>query len=165
MPLGMITPDWSPSLKASTGWTTFKLSKITDIRGVARQLKDVHPTCLLFLRQLRRLRINIKKPSRDTTLQIDRYHDDGNIIRLVKSVDGNDVTQRFLVVTYSVWPMVPDQNGRANGLTSEIVLAFPIDSENYPRISTWRVHSFTPLKDSDAYGFKVSGNSFHSWRL
>lgn len=143
--LGMIAPI-PVREEGKNGWTTFRLHirGNVDIPELSGKLEEVEPTLLLFLRRLRELHLSVNNHS----LLFKR----GDLPNDIFSLEGNGKTVDYLVVRRSVKAYCGEQK-RANVDHTEVVLAFPIDSQRAPVICDQNVHAFLPLR---SYGFKVS---------
>ncbi len=156
-PLGMITPILGSRYPAVRGWTTFHLHLAPSENGsdLSTQLRDVRPTLLLFLRQLRILRIVIPGA---VTLEVRRTDDDDrDTISLERILNGARDVERYILVRHLAQTPVGEP-GREDVKESEIVLAFPVSENQEPVMKQQEVHAFLPLR---CYGFKVC---FLVWR-
>jgi hypothetical protein len=149
-PLGMITPILGSRYPAVRGWTTFHLHLAPSENGddLSTQLRDVRPTLLLFLRQLRVLCITIP----GVTLEVRRTYDgDRDMISLERILNGTRDVERYILVRHIAQTPVGEP-GREDVKESEIVLAFPVTEDQEPVTKQQEVHAFLPLR---CYGFKV----------
>ena len=150
-PLGMITPIIGSRYPAMRGWTTFHLHLAPSENGndLSSQLRNVHPTLLLFLRQLRVLCIT----SAGDTLEVRRTDDgDRDLLSLERILNGTRDLERYILVRHVAQTPVGEP-GREDVKESEIVLAFPVTENQEPVTKQQEVHAFLPLR---CYGFKVN---------
>ena len=152
-PLGMITPVLSSRYPVVRGWTTFHLHLALSENGndLSAQLRDVRPTLLLFLRQLRALSI-ITPGVTPRSIEVKRTDDDDrDMVSLERVQNGVREVERYVLVRHLA--QTPDgEPGRENVRESEIVLAFPVTETQEPVMKKQEVHAFLPLR---CYGFKV----------
>jgi hypothetical protein len=151
-PLGMITPILGSRYPAVRGWTMFHLHLAPSENGndLSTRLRDVRPTLLLFLRQLRVLRITI--PGSGFTLEVRRTEDgDPDMLSLERILNGKRDVERYILVKHTAQTPVGEP-GREDVKESEIVLAFPVTENQEPVMKQQEVHAFLPLR---SYGFKV----------
>jgi hypothetical protein len=149
-PLGMITPILGFRYPAVPGWTTFHLHLAPSENGgdLSTQLRDVRPTLLLFLRQLRILDITIP----GATLEVRRTDDDDrDMVSLERIQNGTRDVERYILVRYLAQTPIGEP-GREDVKESEVVLAFPVSKNQEPVMKKQDVHAFLPLR---CYGFKV----------
>jgi hypothetical protein len=155
--LGMITPIWDPSLSVEPGWTTFnlQLSGSEDGQALSRQLTEIPPSALLFLRQLRSLVFHVKTSNCGKPLVVEvQYIDSGeDIVCLIRRENGIvTLCQKFMLLKHTV-PTYRHEEKRQGIHESEVVLVFPIQNSGNPVIEEQEVHAFLPLR---RYGFNVS---------
>ena len=151
--LGMITPILGSMYPAVRGWTTFHLHLAPSENGndLGAQLRNVRPTLLLFLRQLRTLSITIPGVT-PRSIEVRRTDDDDHdMVSLERIQKGAREVERYILVRYLAQTPVGEP-GRENVKESEIVLAFPITETLEPVTKKQDVHAFLPLR---CYGFKV----------
>lgn len=133
----------------------------------ANQLWETPTTALIFMKNLRRLKITIL--NNDNKIQRARE------VILQPHIFGSGCTistvNRFGGTEFKMWHRFQVYKGTANNLaantnrrntpsqlvvvsdpTAEIILAFPVDDKNEPMINTQKVFAFMPLRDA---GFKV----------
>ncbi|KAJ7032739.1 hypothetical protein C8F04DRAFT_645308 [Mycena alexandri] len=147
--LGMITPSWDDDCRGREGWTQFTLclSNAIDKGQLKLYLSDVDPTLLIFLRKLRHLDIDLH----DASFAVQRIDLGSGLIRLDRH-DRNTgfiLTSQYLLVKRLVAASVGEKK-RPNILQTEIVLAFPVESDGSPKIHPQAVHAFLPIRN---YGF------------
>lgn len=146
----MITPILGSRYPAVRGWTAFHLHLAPSENGgdLSTQLRNVRPTLLLFLRQLRVLRITIP----NVTLEVRRTDDgDRDMVSLERIRDGARDVENYILVRHIAQTPVGEP-GREGVKESEIVLAFPVTENQEPVTKQQEVHAFLPLR---CYGFKV----------
>ncbi|KAI0058520.1 hypothetical protein BV25DRAFT_1919220 [Artomyces pyxidatus] len=151
LPLGMITPIPDTTYPAKPGWTTFhlRLAATEDGSRLSVPLREVRPTLLLFLRQLRCLTITVNAGGGHSNIVLTRddIHDD--TARLSRLEDGKVWHERYLRISHTV--RTPSAELKREGVEeSEIVLAFPVTETLEPLVSKQDVHAFLPLR---CYGF------------
>lgn len=153
MPLGMITPILGSEYRPVRGWTTFHLHLAQSVNGndLSAQLRDVRPTLLLFLRQLRTL--SITTPGvRPRNIEVRRTDDDDrDMVTLERIQNGARDVERYVLVRHLAQTPA-EEPGREDVKESEIVLAFPVTETQEPVTKKQEVHAFLPLR---CYGFKV----------
>lgn len=146
----MITPIWGSRYPPVRGWTTFHLHLAPSENGndLSIQLRDVRPTLLLFLRQLRVLCVTIP----GVTLEVRRTDDgDRDMVSLERILNGTREVETYILVRHMAQTPV-EEPGREDVKESEIVLAFPVTENQEPVTKQQEVHAFLPLR---CYGFKV----------
>lgn len=151
--LGMITPILGSTYPAVRGWTTFHLHLAPSENGsdLGAQLRNVRPTLLLFLRQLRTLSITIPGVV-PRSIEVRRTDDDDHdMVSLERIQNGARDVERYVLVRHLAQTPV-EEPGRENVQESEIVLAFPVTEIQEPVTKQQDVHAFLPLR---CYGFKV----------
>ncbi|KAI0302873.1 hypothetical protein B0F90DRAFT_1667473 [Multifurca ochricompacta] len=141
-PLGMITPVLGTMYPTKRGWTTFHLHLAPTENGkeLSTQLRDVRPTLLLFLRQLRALDIAVPDVPQNGAIQVQRIDGPGDDEVTLERIEAGG--------EYKV-ERVP---GREGVQQSEIVLAFPVTENHEPVMEKQDVHAFLPLR---CYGFNA----------
>jgi hypothetical protein len=150
--LGMITPRWTDEYPVRPGWTTFhlRLSPLQDSTTIISYIKDIRPSLLLFLRQLRHMTINIQlSNTQNQLIELSRIDDDSDVVVLM---DSRSNPAHYLMVKHMVKTFARESK-REGIRQSEIVLAFPITATGAPIVEKQAVHAFLPLK---SFGFKVS---------
>jgi hypothetical protein len=149
----MITPILGSRYSAVRGWTTFHLHLASSENGndLSEQLRDVRPTLLLFLRQLRALSIAIPGVT-PRSIEVRRTDDDDrDMVTLERIQNGARDVERYVLVRHLAQTPV-GESGREDVKESEIVLAFPVTETQEPVTKKQDVHAFLPLR---CYGFKV----------
>lgn len=156
----MITPrtsDWQPtaSTVSTQGWTSFYLllSPSEKMADLAAHFEQIQPSLLLFLRKLRTLNVQIalRDTTRNKLIQIRCVKDQSDIVTLERLEDGRVSSQRYFTLRHEV-QMTTKEDKRPGMKQSEIVLAFPIDADGAPQITTQPIHAFLPIRN---YGFTV----------
>jgi hypothetical protein len=117
---------------------------ISDLKGLDARL-------LIFLRRLRKIVITIVAangtPSTRTLTRAEGKIEDKEAIHLRE--DGKEMN--YLVMRYRARNLPPEEK-REGVRESELLLAFPVDDENQPKLDAQQVYAFLPIRD---YGFKV----------
>ncbi|KAI9763964.1 MAG: hypothetical protein M1840_008998 [Geoglossum simile] len=149
--LGTIAPIWEKfPEQRNPELTSFylELSKGYDEQRLVQEIRSIDPAVFLFLRRLRTM---------DLTLGQGEKIWKTNLSRLGSDVDEEMVTLmqgstclRYIVRRHRVDGLPPEPK-RPGCSQSEIVLAFPIESNSEePRSSPQKVYAFLPIRD---YGF------------
>ncbi|GAB1316396.1 hypothetical protein MFIFM68171_06606 [Madurella fahalii] len=174
--LGMIAPIWQdPIEELESPLTRMTLhlhdqgsqDELEHLRAmIIEQLDDVRPTCLLFLRKLRRIRVTFF----DEQGQPERARELGHSDVVGRSVvletvltdgAGNETRENryYHVTRYTAKSLAPSQNRDVQNTgttsevspTAEVVLAFPLTADRQPLIERQELFAFLPVKES---GFK-----------
>lgn len=149
--LGMVTPVWESSLPSEppiNARTIFCLHipSEKDYGTISEHLSALKPTLLLFLRQLRTIRVNIE----------DASHPHNVVLSLVSSrlksgretlviLNSNESVFRFHAIQYTTFFM-PETKKREGIPTSAIILAFPLTAQaELDNRRTQDVFSFLPV--------------------
>lgn len=148
--LGMITPIWDPGSLATPGLTVFvlELSQAAGASAISAHLNDIKPSLLLFLRKLSC--VVTQGPA--GKVEIHKEDVDQDVVLLKRIENGVVATEKYLRVTQPT-KTFEGETKRAYITESDIVLAFPLESDESPKISVQDVHAFLPLRP---YGFPVS---------
>jgi hypothetical protein len=155
--LGMITPRWDERYPIRRGWTAFHLhfSPSYDIASLLNRLEDVKPNLLLFLRKLKSLTLKTNLPSRGLVgdVEILRNDDPEDKSVTIERYESNSrvFSQKLLLVDCKVIMNLREPKRRGI-IESNVVLAFPLDSNGSPKIAPQDVHAFLPLR---SFGFYV----------
>ncbi|TLD34115.1 hypothetical protein PspLS_01685 [Pyricularia sp. CBS 133598] len=170
--MGMITPEWDDNTEGTPdeGWTRITLYLHEDSQAPARyqdilkQLNELDSTTLLFLKKLRRIDITIHNDGDDnmesTTLLIDTNDITHRAVLTKKrSMAGavRKTSKKYCHVTKYQTTDLPDRTYRANKESeksysnAEVILAFPITSDDVPIIEAQQVFAFLPIRQ---LGFK-----------
>ena len=148
-PLGMIAPIWTRGGTSTPNWTTFQLELATTTRHdkLVSRLRDIHPSLLLFLRQL--VCIELELEGRTTRLVKSLSDGVTNVTRTDSA--GQTTSNSYLLFEHSFTPYSGEE--KRQGITkSKIVLAFPVAGDGGPIDREQQVHAFLPLR---SYGFRV----------
>ncbi|KAF5530972.1 hypothetical protein FMEXI_13212 [Fusarium mexicanum] len=153
--IGMILPISSkfPTAERVVDHTQFllELKSQRDYDIIKKELNSIEPDLLLFLRNLDQVHISIRGVNtqyrRKITKLDPRY--DGETIKI--SVQGDAVTSKeYIVHRYTAQSLstVPQRKGIDS---SEVMIAFTVDSEGNPVSNTQKVFAFLPVDD---FGFR-----------
>ena len=151
--LGIITPIWSTNLPfcPRDGYTTFylQLSPNCNSTALKHRLMELDHRMLIFLRQLRHIRIKIDS---EPPIDLKRTADVQDVAgRRIEILQGNRL-QRYIVSTH-LQTNLPTTVKRREGISnSEILLAFPLDTSGAPTVASQHVYAFLPIRD---YGLPV----------
>ncbi|ORY16274.1 hypothetical protein BCR34DRAFT_120049 [Clohesyomyces aquaticus] len=144
--LGMIAPIWEDlPLALKSGTTTFllKLDENYNVATLRRDLEDLDPRLLVFLRKLRRINITVVNDNgQNITKTLTRRDTQGSIVRLCENAECSD----YIVLSHATTNL-PYVESRAGIESSTILLAFPIGSTGQPLIKNQKVYSFLPIRD------------------
>ncbi len=155
--LGMLAPIWdifpSDELIQNHTQILMELSAKCNINSLHGELKELKPTLLLFLRKLNLIKIDIPNETCKTFSCKNRAGSSNVLITETSSSMGSIYMTRTYeyFVTRHVISDLPQDPKRPGVLTTEIVLAFPLQSGG-PHVTKQLVYAFLPLKD---FGFKV----------
>jgi len=157
--LGMVLPIASPfpvehRLSNHTQFLLLLKDKQTHQR-IRADLRVIEPHLLIFLRRLRRLRIQTDDAQRVFQVQYDMSNTTlGEIVTITTSEGvGCSSSKTDYIVVRSSCDQMPDNEKRKGVQTTEITLAFPIDGSERPKIGKQKAFAFLPVDD---FGFKVS---------
>ncbi|EWG44919.1 hypothetical protein FVEG_15755 [Fusarium verticillioides 7600] len=153
--IGMILPITSqfPTADRVVDHTQFllELKSQRDYDIIKKELNSIEPDLLLFLRNLHQVHISTygsNKVYRRKTTKFDaRYK--GEAVEI--SVQSDDITSKELIVHRHVVEKLPPEPQREGVVSSEVVLAFIVDSEANPVANTQKVFAFLPVDD---FGFR-----------
>ncbi|KAL5531018.1 hypothetical protein ACEPAG_3894 [Sanghuangporus baumii] len=162
--LGMIAPIWDPSRRSKSGWTTFYLDLSSrqkrSITAFNDMISAIKPSLLLFLTKLRSIELKIKIDSRGATRSIDIERTDleNGFIQLTHAENGALLLkdEYFMLKRTIDTSNVPNDAGRGADST-EIVLAFPVDENQQPRVRPQDVHAFLPVRKF-GFNFVIHGD-------
>ncbi|KAF7971375.1 hypothetical protein HWV62_21338 [Athelia sp. TMB] len=145
--LGMITPIWSPALVSKPDVTTFilELCKSAEADAISTHLNDIKPSLLLFLHKLR----SVVTQGPSSVVEIRREDVDQDVVQLKRIENGAVTPEKYLLITRSTKTFTGESK-RAQITQSDIVLAFPLEADESPKIGVQNVHAFLPLR---SYGF------------
>jgi hypothetical protein len=158
--LGMVLPIHSafPSGQRLRDHTQFllQLRDKKDYTKIESDLRNIEPQLLIFLKNLRGLNVQIGDTRKS-------YHIEGDISAVLGEIatihsshqgEGASDKMKYAIARYRTSD-IPKDERREGIMTSEILLAFPIENSK-PKISPQKVFAFLPIDD---FGFKVSCNS------
>lgn len=162
--LGMIAPilDEFPQAEYEPHQTQILLSlkSNAELQQINGDLHTLKPELLLFLRKLSQIRIRTTSVSSvyTKTVRAQDHQLHGEAVNL--SVDsgghgrGHVATRctKYLIVRHTVFDL-REETRRPGIQESEIVLAFPLESDTRPKIARQSVYAYLPIND---FGFSVS---------
>lgn len=158
--IGMISPIICPfpTTYRLDGQTQFllELSSSEHYDDVAGQLASLRPEFLLFLRRLKQLRIST--PGSGSTYLCEKHSSFGEIetevteLTILDNATGVTQKAKYLMRRHCLQNM-PAEPRREGVTASEIVLAFPMDTNFAPVARPQQVFSFLPIEES---GLSVS---------
>ncbi|KAI1735424.1 hypothetical protein F4680DRAFT_435200 [Xylaria scruposa] len=159
--LGMITPKWDDfPAKRRQNFTSILLQvpKDEDQKELVREMKSLTPKCLMFLRRIRQINIQIDGWKGDgyraSLLRKDELSRDES--RRNTTLHHNDLVLSYYVIQHNVYGL-PLEPKRINRTESTIELAFPTTADcDEPVIEPQQVYAFLPIRD---YGFKFLLNA------
>ncbi|KAK3712619.1 hypothetical protein LTR37_009062 [Vermiconidia calcicola] len=156
-PLGMIAPAWCdfnahPQLKERTMFC-FQIPDAEDQRSVLRNLSDLKPELLLFLRQLRCIEIQIQKPNGtiEKSFRLKRGDDEHSGFQLILLTHEvirprpSTTTDKYLVCRRIASEM-PCESRRPNVTESEVMIAFPVTEDFQPKLQECFTFNFLPIR-------------------
>ncbi|KAF4959046.1 hypothetical protein FGADI_1924 [Fusarium gaditjirri] len=181
--LGMVRPIWvkpTETLPGPLTRTTLYLHNQGDKDDIehlktviAMQFDDLQETCLLFLRKLRRISVafydeegNLQRSKQFTKKKVDDYR--VSLETAVISGDKSATTSQMYHLTKQLATGLAQSESRDAATTeearktltsAEVVLAFPLQSDYQPQISTRKqeLFAFLPLRTSD-YKFHIQSD-------
>jgi len=154
--IGMIAPIWeSFPRRRLSGYTSIllQLSKSYDPEELVDEIKALDPRFLIFLRQLKEVKITCNNKNGkvwESTLgrcDMPRGSNRQNIVDLRY----NSASSSYQITKYPV-DLLPLEPKRPACTLTEILLAFPVKTPGEPWIESQKVYAFLPIRD---YGFKV----------
>lgn len=153
--LGMIAPilDAFPAAKRSK-WTSFylQLSKNYNANELVKELESLDARLLIFLRRLRTIVVTICGANdKKSTKVLTRANSEINGKEAIL-LGQDDQRTSYIVMRHRARSLPPDEK-RAGVSESELLLAFPVDEANQPRLGPQDVFAFLPIRN---YRFKVS---------
>ncbi|KAH7317120.1 hypothetical protein B0I35DRAFT_434596 [Stachybotrys elegans] len=120
---------------------------------IERDLRDIEPQLLLFLRKLRRLQIRTRQSTKvysvRSDLSLTTQFGETSVISISNLSDGIPVEKKFVMARHTIDHMPPDKH-RKGVTASEVVLAFPVKGLGVPVTKRQKVFAFLPIND---YGF------------
>lgn len=182
--LGMVIPIWQDVEEQSPGLLTRMTlyfhetgdpDELEHLRGtIFQQLGDLDHTCLLFLRNIERLRITFHGENGE--VQTSKVFCVGNtndhrvaLETTATSADGSNTTEaRHYHVTRHVASdlsrsanrtVAGSDEARAGYSQAEIVLAFPLTANSQPLLKSQDLFAFLPVRRSDYKVSLVTGQS------
>jgi hypothetical protein len=153
-PLGMVAPildDFPGAIRA--GWTSFymQLAKDTNVDELIVELRSLDPRFLIFLRRLRNIHVTIVSDDEDIwKSNLSRAEAVGSG-QSVMQLRHNEASLDYIVIRHTVESLQFEEK-REGVSQSEILLAFPIDTNEQPRLDPQHVYAFLPIRE---YGFQV----------
>lgn len=148
--LGMVTPVWESSLPSEppiNARTTFCLHipSEKDYETILEHLGALKPTLLLFLRQLKMIRVNIEDASRPHKVVLSLASSPLRSSReSLVVLNSNESIFRFHAIQYTL--CMPGAKKREGIHTSVIILAFPLTAQGkLDNRRTQDVFSFLPV--------------------
>lgn len=158
--LGMVTPldeDYDILPNGIRTRITLTLLDPSSFAQQAQDLLNVPDTLLLFLTKLTQVGINIYPQNANATkiTHIHSFHPDNKeiIVKTTTADETSTVTPNYFYVVRREIHNLPRDEARKNTNTATVVLAFPVDEEEYPIIKQQHVFAFLPLRLA---GFTVS---------
>jgi len=173
--LGMVQPIWkdpAEELEGPLTRMTLYLHEAGDARElehlrktIFQQLSDLQQTCLLFLRNIRRISITFYSATGDvgTSKEYSVSFQEGHRVAVIANSRNGPSTesherQLYHVTRHTATDLPSSDNrvvdGSKHGSTaSEVVLAFPLTTASQPSVSRQELFAFLPIRESD---FKVS---------
>lgn len=152
--LGMIAPILADFPGKRPQWTSFylQLAGNYDVQELISDLNGLDARLLIFLRRLRKIVITIvganDTPATRTLTRAEDLIEGKEAIRLRDDEKG----MNYLVIRYRARNL-PSEEKRDGVRESELLLAFPVDDDNQPKLDAQEVFAFLPIRD---YGFKVA---------
>lgn len=176
--LGMVLPIWKEAdedLHGPLTRMTLHLHEKGDQRElehlrqtIFKQLADLQQTCLLFLRNLKKIEVSFY--NQEGKLESSRRFHVGGVTNhdvfleaALKNANGNVTTERkhYHVTRYMATNLprsdnrdAPDtEEARRASSVAEVILAFPLTNDSVPLIEKQEIFAFLPVRQSD---FNVS---------
>ena len=173
--LGMITPIWDPSppMTIEPGWTQFCLqfSSQENRSQLQEEHQKLDARILMFVRQLKCISVEHNKKfavgrlEGDSAIlsQADSEQCGGQAIELTKEITGEKgITESTTYLVQNILCInLPKEDKRPHIEQSIVTLAFPIDQQKRPIITSQQVYAFLPIRD---YGFPVCAIEFNLLR-
>lgn len=160
--VGHIAPIWAdfpePTLQGHTSFY-LKFSENCDEDNIVKQIRDLEPTLLMFLRQLKEISLAITEPTGRVWSQKLRKSNMTVGKNPTISLHQGDTVSEYIVVKHRAVDL-PFEEKRSGCSESEVTIAFPIpNSKDPPTEGTEAVYAFLPIRH---YGFKVSSGELNS---
>ena len=156
-PLGMIAPEWcefngNPPINERTKFC-FRIIEAQHRRIVQKDLLELKPELLLFLRQLRGIDVKIQQPSGalERSFSLGRADFDHCSLKITSlsrhssQPSSQSQTSKFLVCQTTAQDM-PYKKRRENVTASEVVIAFPITDTYEPKLQNCLTFNFLPIR-------------------
>ncbi|KAJ4030372.1 hypothetical protein NW753_013911 [Fusarium oxysporum] len=153
--IGMILPITSqfPTADRVADHTQFllELKSQRDYNVIKEELNSIEPDLLLFLRNLDQVHISTRGLNKRCRRKITRFDPryKGETVKI--SVHGDAVTSKEYIVHRRIVEKLPPEPQREGVVSSEVVIAFTVDSEATPVSTTQNVFAFLPVDD---FGFR-----------
>ena len=175
--MGMISPEWEGfSEEPSRQQTRITLYLIDDdqatirYESIARQLRELESTMLLFLRRLKRIDVriyngdDIEASATALTVSMDEKVHKASLQRIHTQDGTSETTQTYCHVTKHLATGLAKSDNRTytegqdsrSYSTADVILAFPISEDSTPIVEAQQVFAFLPIR---RLGFNV-GSSF-----
>jgi hypothetical protein len=156
-PLGMIAPIWCDfPANTKSGHTTIFMHLAHDCNkgDLQREILFLDSRMLIFLRQLRRINIEIAdETAGSVTLSrsLSRFPDVPIRLASVVTLQQDSKVFKYLVLNHTAkrLPLEPKREGVQE---SQILLAFPVKENLEPKLEQQQVYAFLPVRD---YGLQV----------
>jgi hypothetical protein len=154
--IGMVTPFNEPHCKLPDGvktrMTLYLLEdEDEDKESLQAQLLGLQDTLLMFLKNLRKLSIRIIQPDKVPLERVYSVSTKAHRISIHRTI-GNAATTQYFWTTKRRVTHMPKDRMRKDRDETEIVLAFPLDSQDIPIIADQQAFAFLPLR---TVGYKV----------
>ena len=153
--LGMVTPwasDHESLPMAVQTRMTLWLARPDDFPARLKDLEAIPESLMIFLNKLQRISLFVDDPPHVSQTSYSYRFDDSNIMgTLTKIMTGGMSTQEFYVIKKDV-SHLPKEEKREHTNKAQVVLAFPIDSDQEPLIEQQLVFAFLPIRKA---GFSV----------
>ncbi|KAK2690932.1 hypothetical protein QWA68_010794 [Fusarium oxysporum] len=153
--IGMILPITSqfPTADRVADHTQFllELKSQRDYDVIKEELNSIEPDLLLFLRNLDQVHISTRGLNKRCRHKITRFDPryKGETVKI--SVHGDAITSKEYIVHRRLVEKLPPEPQREGVVSSEVVIAFTVDSEATPVFTTQNVFAFLPVDD---FGFR-----------
>jgi hypothetical protein len=164
--MGMITPEYfepEEGLRKPLTRMTLTLLDTLDHADLLSQFDALPDTLLLFVSNLRSIKVAKYGPAGellDSTIYSCDIDDVRRRARLLKicgcrNEPPEETSTYYHVTRKTLYNLPKDEQRDFN--TAEVVLAFPLDSDNVPVIKRQDVYAYLPIRD---FGFNVRNFSF-----
>lgn len=157
--LGMITPitESFPSAQYIEGQTQMllDLKGTSELRSINKDLHEIEPQLLIFLRKLQKIIIHTPLVNREFEAEKTKYDEEfkGETMKLWRKElpRKKEAITKYLIVRRAAGNLPLDS--RRDGVTeTEIVLAFPISEYGQPLLKSQDTYAYLPIGN---YGFCV----------